>query len=166
MQYSVKPWIDYVFVFCIIIAKKRFKKKHNRRARNGTLRAIIYQVELRPESWCPVPWSYYLSHSITKKIRAGEEGNKRPSYKDRQNQPLIELYLIVHCAMHLCCFLLLLKSPWSWGLNSAYLANNIQAKVGRETETKFILTLSSFQAPIFLWHTVVIFDDEKYSYFQ
>lgn len=58
--------------------KKIYLEKHSRRARNGILRAIIYQVELRPESRCPVPWSYYLSRSVTKKIGAREEGNKGP----------------------------------------------------------------------------------------
>ena len=47
------------------------------------------------------------------KIGAREEENKRASCKDRQNQPLIELYLIVHCPMHLCRFPPLAKFPAS-----------------------------------------------------
>lgn len=134
---------------------------NRKKARNSTLRAIIYQAEQRPESWCPVSWSYYLSHSMTKKLGTEKRGNKKPSCEDRQNQALTGLYLIVHCPMHLCCFPPLSKSSWSWGLNRAHLANNIQIEIGRKTKAKFILTLSSFQAPTFLWRTIVIFKGKK-----
>lgn len=104
---------------------------------------------------------------MTKKWRgAREEGSKRPSCKDRQNQPLTVLYLIVHCPVHLGCFPPLSKSPRSWGLNSAHLANKIQTEIKLRTGAKFILALSSFQAPTFLWRTIVIFDEGKKAIFN
>lgn len=68
------------------------------------------------------------------KIGTEKKENKRPSCKDRQNQSLIELYLIIHCPVHLCCFPPLSKCPWSWLLNSAHLAYNIQIEIRRRTK--------------------------------
>lgn len=97
---------------------------------------------------------------MTKKIGAGEEGNKRPSCKDRQNQPLIELY---DCSLSSAPVLLptACKISLVLRLNSVHLANNIQIEIGRKTKGKFILTHSSFQAPTFLWRIVIFNEKEK-----
>lgn len=69
----------YIFcLLCITIQKKKQVLKNSRRARNSTLRPIIYQVELRPDTRCPISGSYYLSHSMTIKTGIRRKEIKRP----------------------------------------------------------------------------------------
>lgn len=88
------------------------------------------------------------------------------SWGDRQSQSLTELYLIVQGSAHLCPLPPLSKPPWSWGLNSAHLGNNIQIEIRREIRATFSPTRSSFQAPTFLWRTNVIVDKGRKAIFN
>lgn len=92
---------------------------------------------------------------MTRKPRGYKIGREwMASWGDRQSQSLTELYLIVQGSAHLCPLPPLSKPPWSWGLNSAHLGNNIQIEIRREIRAKFSPTRSLFQAPTFLWRTM------------
>lgn len=104
---------------------------------------------------------------MTRKPRGRKIGREwMTSWGGRQSQSLTELYLIVQGSVHLCPHPPLSKPPWSWGLNSAHLGNNIQIEIRREIRAKFSPTRSSFQAPTFLWRTNVIFDKGRKAIFN
>lgn len=104
---------------------------------------------------------------MTRKPRGRKIGREwMASWGGRQSQSLTELDLIVLGSVHLCPHPSLSKPPWSWGLNSAHLGNNIQIEIRREIRAKFSPTRSSFQAPTFLWRTNVIFDKGRKAIFN
>lgn len=104
---------------------------------------------------------------MTRKPRGRKIGREwMASWGGRQSQSLTELDLIVQGSVHLCPHPPLSKPPWSWGLNSAHLGNNIQIEIRREIRAKFSPTRSSFQAPTFLWRTNVIFDKGRKAIFN